>query len=78
MCHTGGVDSAALRFGDIILKGNNVALWMVPVHCLCSLACVSIQMNAAYTEDSKTETVILEKPAASFGTKAWQEGFSGG
>lgn len=33
MCCAGGVDSAALRFGDI-LTGNNVPLWMVPVHCL--------------------------------------------
>lgn len=33
MCCAGGVDGAALRFEDIP-TGNNVPLWMVPVHCL--------------------------------------------
>jgi hypothetical protein len=57
VCHTVGVDSAALRSGDIILKGT---MYPVDGSCalsvLCSLACVSIQMSAAYSEDSKTET----------------------
>ena len=79
MCYVGGVDCAALRFGVIILKGSSTT---VDASCalsvLCSLACVSIQRSTAYTEDSKQkQSEILQKPAASLGPKAWQEGLVG-
>lgn len=44
----------AKRFGGIILKGNSVPQWVVPV---CCMYCVfTIQTNVAYIKDPRAET----------------------
>lgn len=59
----------ARRFGGIIVKGNSVPQWVVPV---CCLYCVfTSQTNVAYIKDPKAERAKNsgKTSSLSYGTK---------